>query len=285
MGALDIVYNFAKNKNKQVMEKQEKEVNALLIHIEHSNPIEINEFTTTLNAVGNLFSMFAQEKGECKELSQAKLYVEKIEQGCIDIFLTETVTAGLIPFFENMNIILDFSLYLKTILEYFTEGKGEEPELKVQEAKNLRDMLNVVSGDNKGEMQVGAINKGDKKYILNNCTINFFNGNSAQNQLEKRIDKLKEIQQSDEVYSRQLMTIYQMRSDMSSDTGNKAVIDALSSKKLGVVFETDELKERILNSEYNPAKKAFLVDVELLTAGGKLAAYKVLALHDVIDLE
>lgn len=285
MGILDKVRTFAKNKNKYVMKNQEKEANALLIHIEHSKPIEINEFTTTLNAVGNLFSMFAQEKGECKELSQAKLYVEKIEQGCIDIFLTETVTAGLIPFFENMNIILDFSLYLKTILEYFTEGKGEEPDLKVQEAKNLRDMLDVVSGDNKGEMQIGAIDKGNKKYILNNCTINFCVGNSAQNQLEKIIGKLKEIQQSDEVYSRQLMTIYQMRSDMSSDIGNKAVIDAISSKKLGVVFETDELKERILNSEYNPAKKAFLVDVEILTAGGKPAAYKVLALHDVIDLE
>ena len=285
MGILDKVRNFAKNKNKQTMKEQEKEANALLIHIEHSKPIEINEFTTTLNSVGNLFSMFAQEKGESKELSQAKLYVEKIEQGSIDIFLTETVTAGLIPFFENMNIILDFSLYLKTIMEYFTEGKGEEPDLKVQEAKNLRDMLNVVAGDNKGKMQVGAINKRDKTYILNNCTFNFFNSNSAQNQLEKRIDKLKEIQQSDEIYSRQLMTIYQMRSDMSSDTGNKAVIDAISTKKLGVVFETDELKERILNSEYNPAKKAFLVDVEILTAGGKPAAYKVLALHDVIDLE
>lgn len=267
------------------MKNQEKEVNALLIHIEHSKPIEINEFTTTLNAVGNLFSMFAQEKGECKELSQAKLYVEKIEQGCIDIFLTETVTAGLIPFFENMNIILDFSLYLKNIMEYFTEGKGEEPNLKVQEAKNLSNMLDIVTGNNNVEMKVGAIDKGNKKYILNNCTINFLGGNSAQNQLEKRIYKLKEIQQSDEIYTRQLMTIYQMRSDMSSDTGNKAVIDAISNKKLGVVFETDELKERILNSEYNPTKKAFLVDVELLTVGGKPAAYKVLALHDVIDLD
>ena len=32
-------------------------------------------------------------------------------------------------------------------------------------------------------------------------------------------------------------------------------------------------------------KKAYLVDVVLLTVNGKIAAYKVMALHDVIDLE
>lgn len=43
MGMLDKVRNFANNKNRQVMKNQEKEANALLIHIEHSKPIEIKK--------------------------------------------------------------------------------------------------------------------------------------------------------------------------------------------------------------------------------------------------
>ena len=43
------------------------------------------------------------------------------------------------------------------------------------------------------------------------------------------------------------MTIYQMRSDMETDKGNMAVIDAISKNKMAVVFETDELKEMILH--------------------------------------
>ena len=82
-----------------------------------------------------------------------------------------------------------------------------------------------------------------------------------------------------------LQICIQMRSDMETDKGNMAVIDAISKNKMAVVFETDELKEMILHSDSNPTKKAYLVDVVLLTVNGKIAAYKVMALHDVIDLE
>lgn len=265
--------------------EREQEADVLLVHIEHSRPIEINEFTQSLNAIGNLFSIFAQNKGESKELAQAKLYVEKIEQGSIDIFLRETVTAGLIPFFENMNIILSFSEYIRDVYRYFTKGEGDKPDLSIPEAKNFKDMLNVTAKDNQGVISIGAINKTEKGNVYNNCTINFFDGNSAQNQLGQYIDELKEVKPSDNIYYRQLMKIYQMRSDMSTNIGNKAVIDSISNKKLSVVFETDELKEEILNSDYNPAKKAFLVDVVILTVDGRPAAYKVMALHDVIDLD
>lgn len=274
------LHSFAKN----ILMESEK-TNALLVHIEHSKPIEISEFISSLNAVGSLFSGFAQNKGDSKELSQAKLYVEKIEEGCIDIILCETVTACLIPFMENINIIFEFSSYIKSVLEYFTKGIGPRPSLNLQEGKNFRDLLTVTAGDNKGEMTIGAINKDNKGHIFNNCTFNFQESNSAQNQLEKEVESIKIIQPTDEVHYRELMTIYQMRSDMNTDTGNKAVIDSISKKKLGVVFETDELKSRILNSDYNPTKKAFLVDVVAQTINGKQAAYKVIALHDTIDLD
>lgn len=273
---------FALKKNK-IMDK--KKVNALLIHIEHSKPIELNEFTTSLNAIGGLFSSFAQLNGESKEMSQSKLYVEKIENGCIDIFLCETVASCMLPFMENMNIILEFSSYIKSVLEYFTLGKGDRPELSLQEAKGFKDLLNITANDNKGEMSIGAIAKGDKNNIFHNCTFNFSGSNSAQNQLDKEIEELKTVQPMDGIFSRQLMKIYQVRGDMASNAGNKAVIDAISNKKLNVVFETDELKHKILNSADNPIRKAYLVDVLLMTIEGKPAAYKVIALHDTIPLD
>lgn len=39
----------------------------LKIHVEHSRPIEINEFTSALNAVGSLFSTFAQKMETVKK--------------------------------------------------------------------------------------------------------------------------------------------------------------------------------------------------------------------------
>lgn len=275
---------FAKNKAMKDVEKIESRETALLVHIEHSKPIELKDFTTSLEALRGLFCDFAAKNGQSKEQTQAKLYVEKIENGCIDIFLCEAVSAGLLPFIENINIILDFSLYIKTVMEYFLLRKGEKPKLDLQEAKNFRDLLEISANDNKGEMSIGAVVKTDTGNVYNNCVFNFQGSNSSQNQIEKDIEEMKSAQPSGNVFKRQLMTIYQIRGDMSSNTGNKAVIDAISPKKLNVVFETDELKRKILNSEENPIRKAYLVDVVLMTVEGRQTAYKVTALHDVIDL-
>lgn len=133
-------------------------------------------------------------------------------------------------------------------------------------------------------MTIGAINKGDKAAIFYNCTFNFGESNSTQNQLGKMISSLNDCSPAEEIYRKQLMTIYQMRGDMTTDIGNKAVIESISKRKVGVVFANDDLKERILNLDENPTKKAFLVDVSVMKINDKLAAYNVIALHDVIGL-
>lgn len=76
-----------------------------------------------------------------------------------------------------------------------------------------------------------------------------------------------------------------MRGDMNTNVGNKAIIDALSTKPLSVVFETDELKRQILSNDDNPTKQAYLVDVVIQTIGGKAVAYKVMALHDIVPMD
>lgn len=107
----------------------------LKIHVEHSRPIEINEFTSALNAVGSLFSTFAQKNGDCKETAGAKLYVEKIQEGCIDVFLCEQIAAGLLPFAENINLIFEFAKNIKSITEYFLNQKGKSLICQLKNAK------------------------------------------------------------------------------------------------------------------------------------------------------
>lgn len=263
-----------------------KDVDALLVHIEHSKPIEISEFVTSLNALGNLFSAFAQRKGGNKELSGAKLFVEKIEQGSIDITLCEMATIGLIPFIENANLIFEFSGYVKRTIDFFTLGKGEKPSMDLQEYKNFGDLFSVTIGDNKSVTEIGAICKDNKGHIYNQCTFNFISSNSAQNQINKEIEVKTAVTDSDEIHRRVLMQIYQVRSDAEMNVGNKAIIDDIyPKKKLSVLFDSDELKESILFSDANPTRNAFQVDVKVQTIDGKPKAYKVMALHDVVDLD
>ena len=256
----------------------------LRIHIKHSQPIEISDFTKTMNGVSGLFSSFAQQNGKSKEEANAKLYVSKIQQGSIDIHLIEIATTGIIPFMENSNLILDFAKHIKSIYDYYVKGEPSRPELSMSDLRNIHDLVSVPSNDRKGTMSVQVINGDVENIIYNGCTFNNTDSNSSQNQIDKEIEIKKKMQPSDDVWERQLMTIYQVRKD-GTPAGNKGVIDAISDKKLGLLFDSDELENKILHSEENPMRKAYYVDVVILTANGKPAAYKVLELHDVIDLD
>ena len=283
-----------KNKEKVVTlrgenNNEEKNMNTeqtlLQLHIKPSKPIEINDFTTSLNAVSNLFSSFVQKNGSTEELSQARLCVERIEEGSIVIYLAELVSSTLIPFVENANIIIEFASFVKRTCEYYIHGKGEKEELSISDCSDFNNMLSLVAGDNKGEMSIGAVSKGDGNKIFVGCTFNYFDCNTGQNQLKKEMERLKKLSPISKKYLRQLMTIYQLRSDMENNSGNKAVIEGISNKKVALLFETDDLKERILRSDCNPVKRAFFVDVEVQTINDKIAAYKVLNLHETIELD
>lgn len=257
---------------------------ALLFKVTHSKPIEMKDFVATMNSLAYLFEGFAKENADSAEGRKAKLYVEKIEQGCIEFFLQEVVTACALPFMENFNTILGFADYLGTLVRNAIAGRNET-RLSIPELKALSDLFSINAADPHGITEFGAIRRDSPNYSFNNCTFNFQDSNTAQNQVKRTIEEKELESPSEKVYERQLMTIFQMRGDMNTNTGNKAVIDALSKKALSVVFETDELKHQILNNDDNPTKQAYLVDVVIQTIGGKQIAYKVMALHDIIPME
>lgn len=138
------------------MELQPKDT-ALLIKITHSKPIEMKDFVSTMNAIGNLFDGFCKKHGDSSDAQKAKLYVQKIEHGSIEIFLTEAVTALALPFMENMNLILEFAGHIKNVIQYYTKGKGEKPELDAKELRQYHDVFAVTAGDNNGHTEIGSV--------------------------------------------------------------------------------------------------------------------------------
>lgn len=257
---------------------------ALLFKVTHSKPIEMKDFVATMNSLAYLFEGYAKENADSTEGRKAKLYVEKIEQGCIEVFLQEVVTACALPFMENFNTILGFAGYLGGLVTNAINGRNET-RLSIPELKALSDLFAINAADPQGTTEFGAIARNNPSMQFNNCTFNFGDSNIAQNQVKRTIEQKEQEVASEMVYERQLMKIFQMRGDMNTNVGNKAIIDTLSTKPLSVVFETDELKRQILSNDDNPTKQAYLVDVVIQTIGGKAVAYKVMALHDIIPLD
>lgn len=257
---------------------------ALRIHIKNSEPIQVSDFTASMNAIGSYFSSFAQKNGMSKELSNAKLCVSKITEGSIDIHLVELVSLSMIPFVENFNLIMEFAKNLKNVYDYFTSSSGEKPELTAKELQDLHDILSIPSKDQCGQMDIQVI-KGDvNNVVYTGCTFNYIESNGTQNLIDKEIEIVKSVSEQDEIHTNQLMTMYQIRG-INSNSGNKGIIEALNKKALNLLFESDGIRDQIINSKNNPLKKVFAVDVVIQNMNNKPFAYKIVKLLDVFDIE
>lgn len=265
------------------MELQPRDT-ALLFKVTHSKPIEMKDFVATMNSLAYLFEGYAKENADSAEGRKAKLYVKKIEQGCIEVLLQEIVTACALPFMENFNTILGFAGYLRDLVNNTIQGNNET-RLSISELKALSDLFAINAADPQGTTEFSAVSRNEPSIQFNNCTFNFGDSNSAQNQIKRTINQREQEATGEIVYERQLMKIVQLRADMNTNTGNKAIIDALGDKPLPVVFENDDLKFLILSNDNNPTKQAYLVDIVIQSIGGKAVTYKVMALHDIISLE
>lgn len=215
---------------------------------------------------------------------KASLSVEKVEKGSMFFYLVDLVGSTFLPFAENFNTIIGFTEYLKKVYDFFIHGKGDNPNLNGNVAQDFHDSLVILANDNKGTMNLDAINK-TTNTIINNYNFTFTEANAGQNQFLKVVETLKNSIPKSEKFIKQIMVIDQHRGDISKDKGNRAKIESICHKALPVVFEEDDIKSQILDSEHNPTKRAYLVDVETQTINGKIAVYKVLALHDTIDLD
>lgn len=252
----------------------------LRIHISHSKPIDLIEFSETIKSFGNLYSSYVSRKADCDIMTQSKLYVEKVEEGSILFYLCETVATNLIPFVENANTILGFAEYFKNVTEYLSEGKGKDPELTLQNCNDFHNAYNLVAGDVNGTMEVSAVNKNDVAVQFNNCTFNYNISNASQNSLRKKMVEIKAQPVDPHVRCNVVLQLYQIRNS-EKDTGNRAIIEEISEKDYPLTFANQELADKILRSVDNPLNKGYLVDVEIKPYKGGIV-YLVMALHDVI---
>ncbi len=71
-------------------------------------------------------------------------------------------------------------------------------------------------------------------------------------------------------------------------TGERVVIDEISPADKALVYASElaeqQIKHEITESDDTVFKKGFIVDVAIMKNGDRVIAYKVINLHQVIDL-
>jgi hypothetical protein len=86
--------------------------------IEYDEPIELTEFTKSLNAFSNHYKKYINDEYGSERPVNAKLHIDKIKEGSIVTTLVE-YSAMALPFLGEANTVLEFGIHLKGLYDFF----------------------------------------------------------------------------------------------------------------------------------------------------------------------
>lgn len=251
----------------------------LVLEIKNSKPVELLVLTESYLSFASLYSNRTLKNPHLKHIIDPKLYIKEIRSGSI---ITELIDFAplLFPFIENTNSLIEFFKFLQNIFGLFKEEPTKVTDVTKNECNTLSKIIQPVANDESSQMNFSTI-------INGNPTYNFNINNSDAVRITEGIEKYKAILDEPENnrYNKVLMYWYQVRDEVHSKTGDKAIIEKITIRPLRVIFDTDEIKQEILDDSSNFFRYAYIVDVELQTIDSRPMVYKILKIHEKIDRE
>lgn len=245
--------------------------------IEYEDSVKIEDFTASLNALSFEYKKFIIEKYGTDAPFDAQLCIEKIKEGSISTTLVEYTTFAM-PFLGEVNTVVEFGKFLLEAYDYLLD-KGEKPDkdLDLADFNQLEKIskTGAYSG-NKTEINI----KGDNNEIIIGGSYDY-----AENRhIVKRIKEEKKMLgvEDKEIYTKMPLIITNIKSDLNKK-GNKGIIAEISSLERNIVWENDDLQEKMLKSDFNPTKFIFIVDVEMKKVNEEIKLYNIIYLHEYFE--
>lgn len=267
-----------KHSSSQTLGKM-KNTHSIEYTIEYKEPLEVTVFTNSLTAFSNEYKKFVSDNYEGQHPSEAKLFIEKIEDCCLKTTLVEYATAAL-PFLSDTNTIVDFGNTLAIWFAYFRGGrKSEKPNIDVASMDNLQKILAPATyHDNSTNIEL----KGDNNNIIV-LKVSNEEANAMTNQILMEKKEVSEPTQNR--YYKQAFYWENANRNMKSVSGNFGIIEGISLNKMSITFEDDDTKKEMIIGKEHPFRTTYIVDLEVQYVRGMPTIYKILTLHETINNE
>lgn len=263
----------------------------LVLNIQTKNPIELGDFVSAFTSIASQYEKFI--RSQYPDMSgDAKIFVREVRAGSIEADLIPWAMQGLsavVNVIEQIQIIDKFvRTYGGKLSTYI--GGAKEPEATRSDLKDFMGAVSAIANDPNGRATLQAVAFEDgKKKIKAAIAFTTLEARDAQAQIEDQRLILESSASAD--HQRTLMVFTQSNvkdAVMGKRTGERVVIEAISSRDLPLIYASDLAEQRIRHevreADDNVFKKGFIVDVNVQLVGGKPAGYRVTNLHQVIDL-
>lgn len=257
------------------------------IVIRNSEPIELLDFTASLTGIAREHEAQVRASTPKVSLDETRLLIVDVRKGSIILELLP-VLAPFVSTAEVTNTAIAFVENMKAAVTQLRQPGGRIEDATTNQLKNMNDTVRLVTADADGELSIAARYKsGDviQEVIIDKKDAKVIEANVAAQR--KEIEAKGSAQ-----YERVLMRLHQSSADglkLDKRTSEKGIVERIDMAPKTLIYASDRAGERIkneiLNVDGNPYQKGFVVDLDVETVGGKPRVYRVLDVHDVIDLD
>lgn len=263
----------------------------IVLKIETESPVELSDFVAAFVGLGHQFEQFYDEEHPA-ERGNVRFYVREVRAGSIIAELVPymlpaaPVIAGALAAVKHANDLAKFvETYGGKLKKYFRRGGRDTGASKGDLADYLRT-VEAVSHDTNGSLSLAVFDDGQKRVAFQ------FTTREAREAERNILEHRAELDQTSEADHKRVIMIFTRTNVAHAVTGKRSgdlvQIDSINAKPLPIVYASNLAEERIRHeiaeADENVYKKAFDVDVNVEMKAGKPIAYRLVAVHSVIDL-
>lgn len=274
----------------------------ILVKLDTRDPVALSDFVAGFVGLGNQFEKFVS-KVRPDLRAETEFFVKEVRSGCIEAELVAWVVAppaagGMLAIANAtlgmMDKALIFEQFVNSMREklgrYFKPG-GRDSDASKGDLADFYKTVAAVAHDADGNALLEAATYEDgQRQVRTAFRFATPEAREAERQLGEHKRELEA--KSDADHQRVLMSFVRpsiQSAGVGKKSGELIIIPKLHPKPLPVVYASplaeQRLKHEIKEADDNIFKKAFDVDVNVeMRADGKPIAYRIVAVHEVIDL-
>jgi hypothetical protein len=224
--------------------------------------------------MGEAYQDFAVAAGYDDVRGNTRLFVRKIEAGSIIADLAAYAEQASFVL-KRLDVAVGFLTHLKELTEFFLgfpiPTSREPPSRK--EAEQIIQLLEPAAKDNGSQLILNVSRSTVHVHI------NSQQSNAIQNAAKRFLGPPLP---SSEIRHDQLLVLHQVRDELKATSGDKGIVEEISSNPVKLIFATEEAKKIVLNAPH-PFQKIFIVDIEVKRSAGRVALYRVLVVKDSME--
>lgn len=253
----------------------------LVVEYKNDAPMELLDLAQSMVCIGNQYKEYVTENRQMLP-DDVKLYVREVRKGSTIIELVPMITGALPYVVEHAGTVIEYAKHLKSIYDWYSGVGKEKPEYISKSI--LTDSIKIIepiAKDRAAQFNVGTVQfNGDIHFHLK---LDSALSNASQNAMRRELDMIKSPVTG--VHTQVVMYWAQARNQPNSKIGDKAKIESIYRGSVRVTFANDDIKSKMLFDVPHPFSKGYIVDVAVESIDDKPILYKVLCLHDVIDID